>query len=94
MTASVQWLTGNGNGDQETIVVPLGSVVTDEMGRTSVWRVDADTMTITRVPVTSGALTKAGLQIVSGLEPSDQILAAGVHFVTEGQTVRPLDLKD
>ncbi|RLE19076.1 MAG: hypothetical protein DRJ65_20670, partial [Acidobacteria bacterium] len=94
MTASVQWLTGNANGNDEAIVVPLGSVLTDDTGQTSVWRVDPGTMKITRVPVTTGALTKSGLAIAEGLDVSDQILAAGVHFVTEGQRVRPLDLKD
>lgn len=94
MTASVRWLTGNGEGSRESIVVPLGSVVTSDDGLTSVWRVDPESMEIERVPVTTGAMTKAGLEIVSGLKASDQILAAGVHFVTEGQKVRPLDSKD
>jgi len=91
MTASVQWLTGNGANDQQTNVVPLGSVVTDDTGRTFVWRVDPESMEIERVDVTTGALTESGLEILSGLEGSDQILAAGVHFVSEGQVVRPLD---
>ncbi len=94
MTASVQWLTGKGNGDDKVLVVPLGSVVADDTGQTSVWRVDAATMKISRVPVTTGALTESGLEIVEGLDASDQILAAGVHFVTEGQRVRSLDSKD
>jgi RND family efflux transporter MFP subunit len=92
MTASVTWLTGNGTDPGHTMVVPLGSVVADDTGRTFVWRVDPSSMEIERVDVTTGVLTGSGLEILSGLEGSDQILAAGVAFVSEGQKVRPLEI--
>ena len=91
MTASVRWVTGTGDGDRQELVVPLASVVTDESGSAFVWRVDPRTRRIERVAVTTGTLTDTGLEILSGLAPADQILAAGVHFVTEGQKVRPID---
>ena len=92
MTASVRWLTGNGVNDHRKMVVPLGAVGTDDSGRTFVWRVDPGSMEIERVDVTTGALTGSGLEVLSGLGASDQILAAGVHFVSEGQVVRPLEI--
>lgn len=92
MTASVRWLTGNGVNDHRKMVVPLGAVGTDDSGRTYVWRVDPGSMEIERVDVTTGALTGSGLEVLSGLGASDQILAAGVHFVSEGQVVRPLEI--
>jgi RND family efflux transporter MFP subunit len=91
MTASVRWLTGNGVAHHKAMVVPLGSVGTDETGRTFVWRVDPGSMKLDRVDVATGALTDSGLEILSGLEDTDQILAAGIHFVSEGQVVRPLE---
>ncbi len=90
MTASVRWITGNGAANRAKLHVPLGSVVTDDTGSTYVWRVDSSSMEIERVDVTTGALTGAGIEILSGLEGSDRILAAGVHFVSQGQKVRPL----
>jgi multidrug efflux system membrane fusion protein len=93
MTASVQWLTGNGTNGHHHLLVPLGSVVTDDAGGTFVWRVEPTSMEIERVDVTTGALTGSGLEILSGLEDSDQILAAGVHFVSEGQKIRPLEIE-
>jgi len=90
MTASVRWISGNGVNGYQTMVVPLGSVGTDESGRPFVWRVDPGSMEIERVEVATGALTGSGIEILSGLEDSDRILAAGVHFVSEGQKVRPL----
>ena len=91
MTASASWVTETGGGDRQELVVPLASVVTDESGAAHVWRVDPQTRRIERIAVTTGALTDTGLEILSGLAPADQILAAGVHFVTEGQKVRPID---
>ena len=91
MTASVRWLTANANDRHDDLAVPLASVVTDELGASFVWRVDPESMRVSRVRVTTGALTESGLEILSGLRLSDRILAAGAHFVTEGQKVRPLD---
>ena len=89
MTASVSWFTGNGVRDG-AVVVPLASLVTDEAGETFVWRVDPATMRIERAPVTTGELVDGGLEVLSGLEPGNRILAAGVHFVTDGQLIRPM----
>jgi len=90
MTASVTWLTGNGISAPETMVVPLSAVGSDADGRAFVWRVDPDTMTIKRTFVATGALTDFGIEISSGIGPTDRILAAGVDFAAEGQKVRPL----
>ena len=90
MTASVTWLTGHGASKHDSMIVPLGSVVSDVDGQSFVWRVDPDTLTIQRMPVTTGALTDTGIEITGGIEPSDRILAAGVDFAIEGQKVRPL----
>jgi len=90
MTASVTWLTGNDISAPETMVVPLSAVGSDADGRTFVWRVDPDTMTITRTFVTTGALTDFGIEILSGVGSTDRILAAGVDFAAEGQKVRPM----
>jgi hypothetical protein len=34
-------------------------------------------------------LVSAGLMVREGLEPGELIATAGVHFLTEGQQVRP-----
>ncbi len=90
MTASVSWFTGNGNGDERGTKVPLASIVTDEQGQTYAWLLDPASMRVTRVPVVTGGLTDEGIEIHSGLEVGDRILAAGVNFVTDGQLVRPI----
>jgi hypothetical protein len=45
------------------------------------------------VKITAGALLDKGIEVLAGLNPGDRILAAGVHFVSKGQRVRPLDAR-
>lgn len=90
MTASVRWMTGNGEPGAPAMVVPLAAVGSDPNQGTFVWRVVPHAMTVEKVPVTTGALTDSGIEISSGLNPSDRILGAGVDFAVEGTKVRPL----
>ena len=89
MTASATWDMGNGK-NRRAIVVPLAAVVSDEAGRTYLWRVDPESERVERLAVSTGELTDGGLEITSGLEAEDRIVAAGVDFLTEGQKVRPI----
>ncbi len=54
----------------------------------TVWLVNAD-MTLSAREVTLGQLSSAGLEIRSGLQPGDTILAAGVHQAWDGMKIRP-----
>jgi hypothetical protein len=38
-----------------------------------------------------GELMSSGLQILDGLAPGELIATAGVHYLREGQPVRPLE---
>lgn len=55
-----------------------------------VWLLDLDSMRVKRSAVTVGKLHNNGIEITSGLKAGDQIIAAGVHFLTESQQVRPI----
>jgi RND family efflux transporter MFP subunit len=89
MTAAVSWFTANGDRDA-AMVVPLASVIADEGGDTHVWLLGSDSR-VSRVDVVTGSVTDDGIEILSGLTAGDRILAAGVHYVNEGQLVRPLE---
>ena len=91
MTASVEWNTGNGHRRPSSMVVPLGAVANSPGGESFVWTVDPKEMTLTRTVVVTGALTDRGIEVLSGLEHGDRIIAAGVDFAVEDQQVRPLD---
>lgn len=74
------------------IVVPVTAVFSPRSGEgTFVWIIDEGTARVSRRPVELGALTDTGQEVLSGLEPGEIVATAGVHFLTEGQTVRILE---
>lgn len=75
------------------MLIPASSVYQSEQqtegsSLASVWIVNAD-MTLSQRQVEVGELTQRGVEIRSGLQPGEQILAAGVHQAHEGMHVRP-----
>jgi RND family efflux transporter MFP subunit len=59
-----------------------------ETSQRYVWRVDPESMRVSRQAVSVGQLTEGGIEVVSGVEPGQQVIAAGVNFVKEGQKVK------
>lgn len=53
-----------------------------------VWKVDPTTMTVNKQAVKVGQMTANGIEVTSGIEPGTQIIAAGVHYIHEGQKVK------
>ena len=54
-----------------------------------IWKVDPNTMQVSKQSVTVGELTPAGIEVTAGVEPGQQVIAAGVNFVHDGQKVKP-----
>ena len=73
---------------EQFITIPLVAVVSTPDGTRYVWLWQPDKGSVTRRDVTVGALTSAGLQIISGLAPGDIIAVRGVHRLTEGMKVK------
>ncbi|WP_339531620.1 efflux RND transporter periplasmic adaptor subunit [Pseudomonas mucidolens] len=69
--------------------VPL-SALSAQNGEPYVWLVKPDN-TLKRVPVRIGAFAEKSVPVLEGLNPSDWVVAAGVHVLHEGQQVRPVD---
>ena len=79
----------------DKIIVPAVAVFTAEDKPVDnkeryVWLLDQDSMRVKRSAVTVGKLHNNGIEITGGLKAGDQIIAAGVHFLTENQQVRPM----
>ena len=55
-----------------------------------VWKYDPNTQQVTRTAVRVGEITTNGIIVTSGLTKDEQVVAAGVHFLKEGQKVRPM----
>lgn len=76
--------------DQVDIIIPVTSVISREIeGSSYVWVVDESTNTVSRREVEIEALISSGLVVKTGLQVGETIATAGVHFLTEGQQVRP-----
>jgi multidrug efflux system membrane fusion protein len=74
-------------------VIPLSvplSALSAENGASYVWLVKPDN-TLKRTAVRIGAFGEKSVPVLEGLNPSDWVIAAGVHVLHEGQQVRPVD---
>jgi RND family efflux transporter MFP subunit len=69
------------------IRLPL-TAVTQQQGRTSVWRVDPAKMTVHLQPVEVAGAEGNAVRIGSGLAPGQIVVSAGVHVLTPGQKVK------
>lgn len=93
MTANVSITIPEGGtsaGVDMAVVVPANAVVGDEQGNSTVWKVDPDTMTVSRVQIQLGDLTGADVRVLSGLNAGDRIATSGVHNLREGMQVSEL----
>jgi len=85
MTARVRLVT-----DPELAwAIPISAVQSDEDGQPYVWKVDQQTMTVTRAPVEMKQLTADRVQLTGGVAEGDNIAISGVTQLAEGMKVRP-----
>lgn len=93
MTANVSITVAEGGtsaGADTAVAVPASAVVGDEQGNSTVWKVDPDTMSVSRVQIQLGDLTGADVRVLSGLNAGDRIATSGVHNLREGMQVSEL----
>lgn len=70
--------------------LPL-SALTQSGGRPAVWVVDPSSRKVHLTAVTIGAYAENGVPVLSGLRPTDWVVAAGAHLLLEGEPVLPID---
>ena len=80
------------NRSQQAIsVLPMTAIVrTDSNNETIVWRFDPESQKLESVPVTLGQVRSAGIEVLSGLNSGDQIVAVGASAVKDNMDVKPL----
>ncbi|MEH6467401.1 MAG: efflux RND transporter periplasmic adaptor subunit, partial [Porticoccus sp.] len=89
MTAKVILHAKKENLSERGFTVPVSAVAGSGEGA-YVWRVDADTMQVSQVPVELGLMAGTEISVLSGLQEGDRIAISGVHHLREGMKVRPL----
>jgi RND family efflux transporter MFP subunit len=89
MTANVKRNLIQGREDE--FVVPAIAVVADESGKSHVWIVDQQTMTVGRRPVSLGDLVGTdSIEISDGVGSGEMIAITGVSMLREGMKIRDL----
>lgn len=74
----------------EQFLVPTGAVAIDGEGATYVWKFADDTGAVSKQPVEIGTIMGDYIPVRAGLEPGDEIVSAGVAYLSDGQVVRRL----
>ena len=87
-------LTGLQTTGPEDFLLPVGAVVADSEAEPFVWRVDEESMTVSKQPVAAGAVSGDRIVIESGLEGGEAVAMSGVHMLTEGMEVTELEESD
>ena len=72
------------------LAVPL-SALYDKDGEPALWVVDPATGKVGLRPVQVGAYGETTVPVLSGLQPGEWVVAAGVHLLLEGQRIKPID---
>jgi len=68
--------------------IPLTAVQADAQHQAFVWKVDPDSMTVSRAAVQPGDMHGAQVNIESGLQPGDTIAISGLRQLEDGMQVR------
>jgi RND family efflux transporter MFP subunit len=92
--AAVQWgMTANvvlqGGTEPATALVPSSAIYHAEDGKPAVWIYDPATRKVSLREVTLDAFREDGALVAAGLADGEWIVAAGVHKLRAGQTVKP-----
>jgi RND family efflux transporter MFP subunit len=73
------------------VVIPVTAVFSPGVeDKDYVWVIDNSSRTVSRREVKIRALGSSGLVVEEGVSPGEMIATAGVHFLNEGQQVRPM----
>jgi len=84
MTARVRADVARGGG----ISIPVSAAQSDARLEAFVWKVDPESMTVSRQPVELGAVHGSEVGIESGLQQGDIIATTGLRFLEAGMQVR------
>ncbi len=74
--------------------VPLRAVQADSGLQPQVWVLEPETMTVHARPVVTGRMSSNLIEVKSGLEGGEEIVAVGAPFLAEGMTVSRMPVSE
>jgi len=86
MTAGI----GHADAAQRAALLPLSALYSSD-GKAGVWVVEPKTNKVALRSVTVGAYLENGMTVTAGLAEGELVIVSGVHRISAGQTVRPID---
>lgn len=82
------------NPEPHIYQVPVQTILTEE-NRTWVWRLDPQTLSVTRIPVEIVGMTGQSANIrAEKLNAGAELVSSGVRFLSEGTTVRRMEVRN
>jgi multidrug efflux system membrane fusion protein len=87
MTANVALISAE---PTSASLLPLTSIYRKD-GQPAVWIYDAQAQKVSLRPVVIGQYREDGVLVTSGVASGEWVVAAGVHKLREGETVRPFE---
>ena len=93
MTAKLV-MTGLRTTLADDFLLPVNAVLAGADAEPFVWLVDQESMTVSKRPVTAGAVTGDRIVIEDGLEAGLAVAMSGVHLLTEGMQVTEMTESD
>lgn len=74
--------------------IPTSALVGDNELEPTVWLLDPDTMKVTQQTVTVGRLEGRRVEVLSGLNEGDQVVATGAAYLDEGMEVARMSVSE
>ncbi len=78
------------SGGEKFFILPSGAVFSGNDNKTYVWVIDPQTKIIKKTEVKVSRLADNNVRVLSGVKPGDMVVAAGAHYLREGDKVRPV----
>ena len=83
MTAKVRYRVLN----EGVVKIPANATFADAQGKPHVWKVDPQSMQVSKISVQLGQLSGDSVAVTGGLKVDEQIAVSGVHHLREGMKV-------
>ncbi len=74
--------------EHDYYLLPVASVATDLNGKQYTWVVNPDSMTVSKRLVEIGDLSGSQIQVTNGIKEGEEIVSAGVSYLSEGMKIR------
>ena len=91
MTAKVRFLADKAPAEAAHLAVPLAAIF-QQNGQPALWIVGAD-QTLSLRPVAVAAYGEQSATLASGVAPGERIVVAGVHKLSAGEKIKPVEQK-